>query len=123
MFKRLLPIRLNFKVYNSHTYLYCQIPSRNQSCNHCGFRLYSSHKVSALRNYYERSDKRIGIFYIKSRYYTSQVDAQKKNDSIATLKDKATIVPSKKINVKLKSSELKRLFNLAEPEKWTLAGK
>ncbi|XP_046967857.1 ATP-binding cassette sub-family B member 10, mitochondrial-like [Vanessa cardui] len=93
------------------------------SCKQCGFKLYSSHKVQALRNNNERSllhgNNR---FLLKLKYYSSQVDTQKKNGRVETIKDNTEIATSKKINVKLKPSELKRLLSLAEPEKWTLTG-
>ncbi|GBP48717.1 ATP-binding cassette sub-family B member 10, mitochondrial [Eumeta japonica] len=56
------------------------------------------------------------------RYYTTQVDAQKKNVQLENLKDSRSITTNNRINVKLKSSELKRLVGLAESEKWTLTG-
>ncbi|XP_013194950.2 ATP-binding cassette sub-family B member 10, mitochondrial [Amyelois transitella] len=121
MLQRFIHIQLNSKISLGSVNLFCRLSSQSASCNHCGFRLYSSHKVPALRNYYERSlDKRSSIFCMKTRYYTSQVDAQKKNNHFEALKEKQTVVPANKINVKLKGSELKRLFSLAEPEKWTL---
>lgn len=122
MLQRYISKYLSAKLYNKQNNLLFNLTFQTHSCKQCGFRSYCSQKVRTLRNT-ERSllygkDK----FFVKLRYST-QVDAQNKNGSIETLKDKAEITTSKKINVKLKPSELKRLLTLAEPEKWTLAGK
>lgn len=123
MLQRLLHIRLDVKISSRHSNLLFGTPIQSQPCNQCGFRLFSSHKAIALRNYYEKSSFiRNGIFCIRPRYFSSQVDAEKKNDVVDCTKTKVTLETSKKINTKLKTPELKRLFTLAEPEKWTLAG-
>lgn len=124
MLQRLLCKTFSLKLCSKQKNLQFKIPFQYHSCRQCGFRLYSSHKVSVLRNNNERTLFRgLDLVLINARYYTSQVDAQKKNGHIEALKDNAEIARSKKINVKLKPTELKRLFSLAEPEKWTLAGK
>ncbi|XP_059062838.1 ATP-binding cassette sub-family B member 10, mitochondrial [Achroia grisella] len=122
MFQRLTNINFNSKMYIRHTN-FLSLLTQKECFNQRGFRLFSSHKAT-LRNYYERSFNVHGskIFYIIPRFFTSQVDTQKKNEHIQTLKDKETLVSSGKIKVKLKPSELKRLFSLAQPEKWTLTG-
>lgn len=124
MLQRLFCKSFSVKNCGSQKKLLFKIPFHNHSCEQCRFRLYSSHKFTALQNNYERTlfcEK--NLFFVRTRTYTSQIDAQKKNDHIETLKDKTQIATSKKINVKLKTSELKRLLSLAEPEKWTLTGK
>ncbi|OWR45043.1 ATP-binding cassette sub-family B member 10, mitochondrial [Danaus plexippus] len=123
MLQRLFCKSFSVKNCGSQKKLLFKIPFHNHSCEQCRFRLYSSHKFTALQNNYERTlfcEK--NLFFVRTRTYTSQIDAQKKNDHIETLKDKTQIATSKKINVKLKTSELKRLLSLAEPEKWTLTG-
>ncbi|XP_023946980.2 ATP-binding cassette sub-family B member 10, mitochondrial [Bicyclus anynana] len=123
MLQRLLYSSLNVKICRRQINLLFKIPHSSHSCEQCRFRLYSSQKVSALRNNYERTlFFRKDVRLVKSRYYTSQVDVQKKSEHVETVKDKTVLAATKKINVKLKSSELKRLLTLAEPEKWTLAG-
>lgn len=98
-----------------------RIPVKSNLCHQCGFRLYC-HKVPVILGRYERTfPDRHGLFHLRLRYLTSKVDAQKKNDHIESINNK--LEASKKINVKLKTSELKRLFGLAQPEKWTLTGK
>ncbi|CAK1582701.1 unnamed protein product [Parnassius mnemosyne] len=119
MIQRLIHVSLNLKVCSKHNHLLFRIPILRQSVHHCGFRLYSSHKVSALRNYYERtfiSSNRIK--FIWSRFYSSQVNTQKNDSQTDSLNSKTT----KKIDLKSKTSEFKRLFSLAAPEKWTLTG-
>lgn len=125
MLQRLLHIRFDVKISSRHSNLLFGKPIiQSQSCNQCGFRLFSSHKAIALRNYYEKSSFiRNGVFCIRPRFFSSQVDAEKKSDQVDCAKAKVTLETSKKINVKLKTPELRRLFTLAEPEKWTLAGK
>ncbi|XP_045773536.1 ATP-binding cassette sub-family B member 10, mitochondrial [Maniola jurtina] len=123
MLQRLLCKSLNIKVFGGQINLLFKLPPSSHSCEQCRFRLFSSQKLSTLRNNYGRT-LFLGkdVYFGRPRYYTSQVDAQKKNEHIETIKDKTVIATSKKINVKLKPSELKRLLSLAEPEKWTLAG-
>ncbi|XP_075976553.1 ATP-binding cassette sub-family B member 10, mitochondrial isoform X2 [Anticarsia gemmatalis] len=123
MLQRLIQSKFELKLSSRHTNLLFSFSTKSSLCHQCGIRLYSRHKVPVLRNYFERNFyNRNGLCNLKLRYYTSQVDAQKKNDHIESIKDKTALETSKKINVKLKTSELKRLFGLAEPEKWTLAG-
>jgi hypothetical protein len=121
MLPRLLHIRLDVKLLSRRTNILFSIPINRQSCNQCGSRLFSSHKVV---NYFDKSPyNRNRLLWNKLRYYSSQVDAEKKSETLDIVKEKSTLDSSKKINVKLKKSELKRLITLAEPEKWTLAGK
>ncbi|XP_013173003.1 PREDICTED: ATP-binding cassette sub-family B member 10, mitochondrial-like [Papilio xuthus] len=123
MLQRLVHVTLNVKVCNRHNPLLFGIPFRSQARHHCGFRLYSSHKVSALRNYYERTAIRgSGLMSLKSRIYSSQVDTQRKNAQLESVHLRTTIGTSKKVDLKSKTSEVKRLFSLAAPEKWTLTG-
>lgn len=124
MLQRLLCKSLNVKVCDRQINLLFKLPQSSHSCERSRIRLFSSQKVSALRNNYERTlFLERDVYFVKPKYYSSQVDARKKNDPIETVKDKTVIATTKKINVKLKPSELKRLLSLAEPEKWTLAGK
>lgn len=103
----------------SRTKFFNKLSIHNKSCRHCGSRLYSSQIFQVLHcNLERKSFNRNNIFNFKTRCYTSEVDAQKKNGQIETLKEKTVITT----NVKLKSSELRRLFSLAGPEKWTLTG-
>ncbi|CAH0400233.1 unnamed protein product [Chilo suppressalis] len=119
MLQRLLQVRLDLIISSRHTNLLLRIPIKSQSCNHCKFRLLSSHKDV---KYYEKSSfNKTRILWIKPRYFSSQVDADKKSEPTDCVNE-SSLKPTKKINVKLKTSELKRLFTLAEPEKWTLAG-
>ncbi|KAJ0176046.1 hypothetical protein K1T71_008220 [Dendrolimus kikuchii] len=120
MLQRIINRSFELKISSKQMNLLYNVPVKNNLCLNCGFRLYSGHRTPVLRNYYERTHFKRNEFNLILRYYTSQVDAQKKND-IVTLKDKS-LDTSKKINVKLKTSELKRLLSLAEPEKWTLTG-
>ncbi|XP_072931322.1 ATP-binding cassette sub-family B member 10, mitochondrial [Epargyreus clarus] len=123
MLQKLLTNSLDVKISSRRVNLLFRTATISHSCRQCGFRLYSCNRTPELRNYYERT--LFGgndIFCIKTRFYTSQVDAQKKNEAIETVRAKTTIEASKKINAKLKPSEVKRLFSLAEPEKWTLTG-
>lgn len=124
MLQRLVHVTLNVKVCNRYNTLLFGIPFRSQARHHCGFRLYSSHKVSALRNYYERTAiGGNGLTLFKHRFYSSQVDTQGKNAQVESVHLRTTIDTSKKVDLKSKTSELKRLFSLAAPEKWTLTGK
>ncbi|XP_047997509.1 ATP-binding cassette sub-family B member 10, mitochondrial [Leguminivora glycinivorella] len=121
MLQRLL-VNFNIRISSRRANVLFGLPIAKHSCHHCGHRLYFSHKAPVFRNYYERtSHSRNGIF-TKSRYYSSQVDVKTKNEPIETSKVNSAVAGSKKINVKLKHSELKRLFGLAAPEKWTLTG-
>lgn len=120
MLQRLL-INLDVKISSRRANLLLRVPIARHSCHQCGYRLYFSHKAPVLRNYYERTPKNV-LFHTKTRYFSSQVDVKNSNTPVETVKDKAAIAPSEKINVKLKTSELKRLFGLAAPEKWTLTG-
>lgn len=121
MLQRVIHSSFEFKICSRKSNFLTRVQSNYNLCFQCGSRLYSRSRVPAFLNYYERSfPNRNGLFNIRLRYYTSQVDAQKKNEHIESVKDKPTITTSKKINVKLKPSELRRLFSLAEPEKWTL---
>lgn len=122
MLQRLLQIRFDAKISSRHTNILFRLPFQNQSC-HCGVRLYSGRKIIWLRNAAEATAFKNGISCVKARYFASQVDTQKKDASINALNNKGTLEAAKKINVKLKTSELKRLFNLAAPEKWNLTGK
>ncbi|VVC95380.1 unnamed protein product [Leptidea sinapis] len=118
MLQNLLTKGIHYKI-SSRTSQYFNLASGQlQSCKLC-VRLYSSHK-SVLPSYYGRTLLKHSSIK-RTRHYTSQVDAHKK-DGAVELKDKAEIATSKKINVKLKPTEVKRLFTLAEPEKWTLTG-
>ncbi|XP_063385198.1 ATP-binding cassette sub-family B member 10, mitochondrial [Cydia fagiglandana] len=122
MLQRLL-VNFNVRISSRRTHVLFDLPIAKHSCHHCGHRLYFSHKAPVFRNYYERaSHSRNGIFNTRTRYYSSQVEVKTKSEPIETAKVNSTIVGSKKINVKLKPSELKRLFGLAAPEKWTLTG-
>lgn len=124
MLQRLVHITLNVKICNRHNPLLFGIPFWSQARHNCGFRLYSSHKVSALRNYYERTAiKGSGLISLKSRFYSSQVDTQRNNAQFESVNLKTSIGKSKKVDLRSKSSELKRLLSLAAPEKWTLTGK
>lgn len=123
MLQKLLTKSLDLKIPSRRVNLLLRTPIQTDACHQCGFRLYSK-EVPVLRNYCERT--LFGgndIFCMKTRYYASQVDAQKKNVSVESTNEKTTLTDSKKINVKLKPSEVKRLLSLAEPEKWTLTGK
>lgn len=124
MLQRVIHSSFEFKICSSKSNFLTRVPTKSNLCFQCGSRLYSRSRVPAFINYYERSfPNRNGLFNIRLRYYTSQVDAQKKNDTIENIKDKPTLTTSRKINVKLKPTELRRLFSLAEPEKWTLTSK
>lgn len=124
MLQRLILCKLELQISSKHTRTLFSSSIRNNLCHECGTRLYFCHKVPVLRNILGRNFyNRNGLFNFKLRYYTTQVDTQKKNEHIESIKDKTALETTKKINVKLKTSELKRLFGLAEPEKWTLAGK
>lgn len=122
MLQRLLQIKLDTKITSRHTKILFRLPFQNQSC-HCGVRLYTGRKIIWLQNAAETADFKSGISCVKARSFASQVDAQKKETSINVLNNKGTLEAAKKINVKLKTSDLKRLFNLAAPEKWNLTGK
>lgn len=123
MLQRLIHSSFELKISRRHSHLLFNVPPKAHLCHQCGSRLYSRHKVPLLRNYYERTFyNKNALFNFKLRCYTSQVDAQKKNEHVENVTEKKAIETSKKINVKLKTSELKRLFTLAEPERWTLAG-
>lgn len=124
MFQRLIHYSFELKMYNRNTYFLLKFPSKVNKCYQCGYRLYSHHRIPpALPSNYERLfTSKPRFFNIRLRHYTSQVDARKKNDHVADLNQKESLNTSKKINVKLKPTELKRLFGLAEPEKWTLTG-
>lgn len=124
MLQRIIHSSFEFKICSRKSNFLLRVPTNSKLCYQCGSRLYSRSRVPAFLNYYERSfPNRNGLFNIRLRYYTSQVDAQKKNEHIETRKDKSTLTTSNKINVKLKPTELRRLFSLAEPEKWTLTSK
>lgn len=123
MLQRLMFTSLKVKFTSRNKNLLCRLPLQSVSCHQCGFRLYSSQKVSVLQNSFERTFNRRGLFGVTVRYHSSQVDAQNKNDKVESLKSDVSHSTSKKINVKLKTSELKRLLGLAEPEKWKLTGK
>ncbi|KAG7302029.1 hypothetical protein JYU34_013484 [Plutella xylostella] len=122
MLQRLMFTSLKVKFTSRNKNLLCRLPLQSVSCHQCGFRLYSSQKVSVLQNSFERTFNRRGLFGVTVRYHSSQVDAQNKNDKVESLKSDVSHSTSKKINVKLKTSELKRLLGLAEPEKWKLTG-
>lgn len=123
MLQRLLQIRFDTKIYNSrHTNILFRVPFQSQSC-HCGVRLYSGRKAFWLRTSAETGPFKSGISCMKVRTLATQVDTQKKETSVKPLNNKTALDADKKINVKLKTSELKRLFNLAAPEKWNLSGK
>ncbi|CAH4036769.1 unnamed protein product [Pieris brassicae] len=103
----------------SRTKIFNKLSIHARPCRHCGSKFYSSQNIQVLHYSLERKTfSKTNIFTVKTRRYTSEVDAQKKNGQIETLKDKTVITT----NVKLKSSELRRLFSLAGPEKWTLTG-
>lgn len=122
MLQRLLQIRFDAKISSRHTNILFRLPFQNQSC-HCG-RLYSGRQIIWLRNAAEEAATfKSGISCVKARSFSSPVDSQKKDTSINALNNKGTLEAAKKINVKLKTSDLKRLFNLAAPEKWNLTGK
>lgn len=123
MLQRLIRVNLNIKICSRHNELLLRIPVRNQSTHNCGFRLYSSHKVSALRNYYERTSLRYNGLFLKPRLYSSQVETQNRDRQIDSIHSKNAVETTKKIDLKSKTSEIKRLFSLAAPEKWTLTGK
>lgn len=124
MFQRLIHNSFELKMYSKSTYFLLGLPSKFNKCYQCRFRLYSQHRMQpALPSYYERLfSSRPRLFNIRLRHYSSQIDTHKKNDDVENLKEKETLDTSKKINVKLKPTEVKRLFGLAEPEKWTLTG-
>lgn len=126
MLQRLIRSKFETKISNRQINLLLSTASKSTLCHHCTIRLYSRdarQRVPVLFNYYERTFyNRNSLFNFKHRYYSTQVDAQKKNVHMETAKDDIEIGTSKNIAVKLKKSELKRLFGLAEPEKWTLAG-
>lgn len=123
MLQRLIYSTFELKISRKNSQLLFNIPSKAPLCQQCGSRLYSRYMVPAKRNIYERNFiNKYGLFNYKFRCYTTEVDAQKKNEQFESVKEKNPIETTKKINVKLKTSELKRLFTLAEPEKWTLAG-
>lgn len=112
---------LELKISSRHTNLWHKIQYKKYLCYQCGVRFYS-HKPKT-QNCDRTFLNKNRAFHFKLRYYTSQIDAQKNEEPIENLKNKTTLVTGKKINVKLKTSELKRLLGLAEPEKWTLTGK
>ncbi|KAJ2951631.1 hypothetical protein O0L34_g13789 [Tuta absoluta] len=118
MLQRLLQIRFVSKIPSRHTKLLHIIPLQIQKQCQCTVRLCSNRSVFSSLHYYERTAARNGLFCVKSRYYSSQVDSKKQAHTVV-MKEK-TGLDTKKINVKLKSSEIKRLFTLASPEKWTL---
>ncbi|XP_012547622.2 ATP-binding cassette sub-family B member 10, mitochondrial [Bombyx mori] len=111
---------LELKISSRHTNLWHKIQYKKYLCYQCGVRFYS-HKPKT-QNCDRTFLNKNRAFHFKLRYYTSQIDAQKNEEPIENLKNKTTLVTGKKINVKLKTSELKRLLGLAEPEKWTLTG-
>lgn len=124
MLQRVIHSSFEFKICSRKSNFLARVPTKSNLCFQCGSRLYSRSRIPAFVNYYEKSFPNInGLFNIRLRYYTSQVDAQKKNEHIESIKDKPTLTTSKKINVKLKPTELRRLFSLAEPEKWSLTSK
>nr|ASS36019.1 ABCB10 [Samia ricini] len=110
---------IELKISSRHkNYLFRNVVKSNL-CQQCEFYL-SCHKLPVILGRYERTlPNRHELVHLRLRYLSSEVDAQKKNDHIDSIKNK--LEASKKINVKLKTSELKRLFGLAEPEKWTLS--
>ncbi|XP_068628201.1 ATP-binding cassette sub-family B member 10, mitochondrial [Battus philenor] len=123
MLQRIIHTTFNVRICNRQNAILFRIPVRNQSSHYCGFRLYSSHKVSALRNYYERTSlagNRLPFF--SPKFYSSQVDTQGKNGQVESIQSKTTMETSKRVDLKSKKSEIKRLFSLAAPEKWTLTG-
>lgn len=122
MLQRLLQIRFDAKISSMNTNILFRLPFQNQSCR-CGVRLYSGRKIIWLRTASQGTTIKNGLSCVKARSIASQIDTQKKETSINTLNNKGTLEPAKKINVKLKTSDLKRLFNLAAPEKWNLTGK
>lgn len=123
MLQRLIYSSFELNISRKNSRLLFNIPTSAPLCQQCGSRLYSRYKVPVIRNIYERTfSNKYGLYNYKFRCYTTQVDAQKKNEPFESVKEKNPIETTKKINVKLKTSELKRLFTLAEPEKWTLAG-
>lgn len=122
MLQRLLQIRFDAKISSMHTNILFRLPFQNPSC-HCGVRLYSGRKIIWLRTAAEATTFKNRISCVKARCFASHKDALKKETSIDTLNNKGTLAAAKKINVKLKTSDLKRLFNLAAPEKWNLTGK
>ncbi|KAJ8719692.1 hypothetical protein PYW08_011867 [Mythimna loreyi] len=123
MLQRLIYSSFELKISRKNSRLLFNIPTRAPLCQQCGSRLYSRYKVPVVRNFYERTfSNKYGLFNYKFRCYTTQVDAQKNNEQFESVKEKNPIETTKKINVKLKTSEIKRLLTLAEPEKWTLAG-
>ncbi|XP_026323279.1 ATP-binding cassette sub-family B member 10, mitochondrial-like, partial [Hyposmocoma kahamanoa] len=121
MLQRLLQIRFDAKISSRHTNILFRLPFQNQSC-HCGVRLYSGRQIIWLRNAAEAPAFKGGISCVKARSFASEVDTQKKDTSINALNNKGSLEADKKINVKLKTSDIKRLFNLAAPEKWNLTG-
>lgn len=124
MLQRILCKTFNLKLCSSQRIICFKTAVQYHSWKQRKFRLFSNNKVPVLRNSYERTLFRgRNLFYVNTRYYTSQVDAQKKNGHIETLKSNTEVTVPKKVNIRLKISDLKRLFSLAEPEKWTLAGK
>ncbi|XP_026731164.1 ATP-binding cassette sub-family B member 10, mitochondrial [Trichoplusia ni] len=123
MLQRLIYNSIELKL-SGRQHLLFSIPNKAHLCHQCGSRLNSRYKVPDLLNYYKKSFyNRNGLFNLKLRCYSTQVDAPKTKEQILDpITEKKTLNSSKKINVKLKTSELKRLFDLAKPEKWTLTG-
>lgn len=124
MLQRLIYNSIELKL-SGRQHLLFSIPNKAHLCHQCGSRLNSRYKVPDLFNYYKKSFyNRNGLFNLKLRCYSTQVDSPKTKEQILDpITEKKTLNSSKKINVKLKTSELKRLFDLAKPEKWTLTGK
>ncbi|CAH0686262.1 unnamed protein product [Spodoptera exigua] len=124
MLQRLIYSSFELKISRKNSQLLFNIPTTTKWCQECGTRLYSRYKAPVvIRNNYERNFcNKYAAFNHKIRWYTTQVDAEKKSEHIESVKEKKAIESTKKINVKLKTSDIKRLFSLAEPEKWTLAG-
>lgn len=119
MLSRLLS-SLEYKILNSSLYLFRRSSQKYCFQSHCKF--HCNHKF-CIRNHYERATyKRISLICFNPRTYTSQVDAQKNETSIENIKKSSELQTKKKINVKLKASEFRRLLSLAQPEKFTLAG-
>ncbi|KAL4715629.1 hypothetical protein ACJJTC_006208 [Scirpophaga incertulas] len=112
----------NFTIQLSskHTHIFLKIPHRIQSCNQCGFRLFSSYKDVRFNENLNIIKHRINK--IKPRYLSSHINTEKNSEIVNSTKENSELDSSKKITVKLKKTELKRLLTLAEPEKWTLAG-
>lgn len=119
MLQRVLHSTFILKACTRKSSILLRALSKQKLCYQCGFRL-SHQRTSRFLEYEKSFSNKNGLLTL--RYYTSQVDAQKKNDHIDNIKAKERLTTSKKINVKLKTSEMKRLLSLAEPEKWTLTG-